>query len=98
MTGCNGGFGSGSCGFGCGVGAATVSDSGAGCDVAQAASCSANAMMTNRNTLVTEANSHYVNLGRAQSTSGYVEEIELIDWTYVDSIVVTVIDSGTLYA
>ena len=90
-----GGFGDGG---GSGSGASTVTGSGGGCGagsggVAHAASSSsAKRPESFCMSVVTESNSEYINLCRAQTTAQHVQFVKVVGRSYVNTMVVAVID------
>ncbi len=97
-SGCGGGSGAGGAAGSLAItGSGVAAGSNAG-GVAHAATCSSSKQARVRVALVTEPDSHDVNSGRAQPTSGYVEFIQIIDWSDIDPEVVAIVNPRPLDA
>jgi hypothetical protein len=70
----------------------------AGGAVAQAAICSASNKKIRRAKSVTEPDTHDIDLRRPEPTTGYVQLVKVINGADINSKVVSIIDSCTLYA
>lgn len=80
----------GNVGAGSGTGAA-------GGAVAHAAICSARSKINSLAKSVTEPDAHYVDLGRPEPASSYVQFVKVLDGTDIHAKVVSIIDSCTLH-
>lgn len=88
-----GGLGSGvSAGGGAGAGAG----SGCGGAVTQAASCNTATSAVIRASLVTEPDSHDINIGRPQPAARYIEFTEVFNGANVNAVIVAIVYPGTL--
>ena len=85
--------GAGACGASVITGSGTTSGI-----VVQAAVNSSRSAKTSLVKLVTEPDTHYVDLRCSESTSGYVEFVKIINRTDVDAVVIAVIDACALHA
>ncbi len=81
----------------CGVSAVTGSGMASGI-VVQAAVNSSRSAKTAFVKLVTEPDTHHVDLRCSESTSGYVEFVKIINRTDVDAVVIAIIDACALHA
>ena len=78
------------------AGGASGSRGGCGCP-AQAASRAARATGTVCRTLITKADTEYVDLSDAQATAQHVQLVKIVGRPDVNAVVVTVVDLDTLY-
>jgi len=97
-------------GGGAGCGSSTGGGSGAGSGgaggvslttgagvVVQAASCSASSAIAKRQELVTEPDTHDIDLGRPEPAARHIEFVKIVNGADVDPVVIAIIDPCALH-
>jgi hypothetical protein len=96
--GSGGGVVTGGSGFVAGVAAGAGLGVGAVGAEVHAANCSVRSRTMKRAELVTESNTHYIDLRGSKATSRYIQFIEIIDRANVYAVIVATIDLRPLHA
>lgn len=81
-----------------GAASGTGAETGAGGTLAHAASCNKAKQKNSRADLVTESNTHDVNLGRAQPAARHIQFIKVVYRSNIDTVIIAIIDLRTLDA